>query len=803
MHSLVTFARRVAFAAIVAVAAAAPVTIALSVLAPQAAEAAVAASISVTGNQRIEAATIKSYLTIKPGKSYTAEDVDDSVKALYGTSLFADVSIVQHGSVLVVTVAENPVINSIVFEGNKKIKSAVLVTIITLKTRGVLTDAKLQTDISRIKDYYATNGRSQAYVTAKITDLGENRVDVRFLIDEGDKTGVARITFVGNDSFSSSRLSHVILTRRTNWLSWLNRNDIYSEDKLRADEDALRTFYLSHGYADFQVLDAHADFDETKGKYYLTFTLDEGAKYTYGDISVDSSIPGVDSSTLNKFLSTRSGKTFDSTEVQKTVEELTVELSRLGYVFAVVAPRGDRDYTNHIIAITYVIDEGPRAYIQRIDIRGNTKTRDYVIRRAFTIAEGDAYNRVLIDKAQRTLQALGYFKTVNITTHQGSSPDKVVVNVDVEEKSTGSFSVAAGVSSTQGVVAELSLEETNFLGRGQHLRISFGGGKSDRTFNIAFTDPYFLGYHMSAGFNIYRNTSKSTSLRPLGTTSTGGGITVGLPLNDALSLSLNYRLAQEQRSGIAPCDPVNGIGPDTGTVTGCYFASTPAGNSKRLTSAAGYALQYSTIDDYLNPHDGVFLKFSQDFAGIGGNARYIRSVAQARYYHTIGAKTDIVGLVNVSGGNITGLGMPVAVVDNFYKGGETVRGFAPFGYGPRDTTTGSPAGSAGVGMALGGKNYWSATAEVQFPLPVVPPDLGLRGAVFADAGMLWGVDSSCTSNSAPSFTCANDTKLRSSVGGSILWASPIGNLRFDCAAVLSKASYDKTQVCRIGAGATF
>ena len=323
-------------------------------------------------------------------------------------------------------------INSIIFEGNKKIKSSVLITIITLKTRGVLTDAKLQTDISRIKDYYATNGRSEAYVTAKITDLGDNRVDVRLPHRRRRQ--------------DRRRRHHV---RRQQLLLVLapEPRDPHAPDQLaelaepqghlqrrqaRADEDALRTFYLSHGYADFQVLDAHADFDEAKGKYYVTFTLDEGAKYKYGDISVDSSIPGVDSSHAQQArCAPRAARRSIRREVEKTVEDLTVELSRLGYVFAVVSPRGDRDYTNHIITITYIIDEGPRAYIERIEIRGNTKTRDYVIRREFEIVEGDAYNRVLIDKAQRNLRALGYFKTVDITTHQGSAPDKVVVIVDV------------------------------------------------------------------------------------------------------------------------------------------------------------------------------------------------------------------------------------------------------------------------------------------------------------------------------------------------------------------------------------
>ena len=810
MNSFVTFARAVVFAVFLAIAGA-PVA-----LAPSPAAAAVASSVQVEGAQRVEPATIEAYITIKRGVEYGPADIDESVKILYGTGLFADVLIVQRGSVLVVTVVENPVINTIIFQGNKKIKSDALAAIVVLKARDVLTEARLESDLARIREYYATSGRSLAYVDAQVTPVGDNRVDVVILIDEGDKTGVASITFVGNSVYSASRLSRVILTRRTNWLSWLNKKDIYSEDKLRADEEALRRFYLEHGFADFQILDARADFDETAGKYYLTFTVDEGEKYTFGEITIDSSIPGVDPASLYAFVSARTGRTFDATEVERSVEELTIELSRLGYVFAVVTPRGDRDYVNNIIAITFVIDEGPRAYIERIEIRGNTKTRDYVIRREFLISEGDAYNRVLIDKAERALRQLGFFSTVSITTQQGSAPDKVVVIVYVEDQSTGSFSVAAGVSTTQGLIAEIALEETNFLGRGQVLRISFGGGQKDRTFNLAFSDPYFLGYNMSAGFNFYRNTTTPGGLRPFGSTTTGGGLQVGLPLNEAMRFELNYKIANQIITGAAACDPDDtdppppaGAGGDAiGTVTSCYFP-----NGTRLTSSAGYSMVYTTVDNYLDPSEGIFLRFGQDFAGIGGAAKYIRTTADARWYVPLGAKTDIVGQLRVAGGNIFGLGAPVAVADNFFRGGETVRGFAALGYGPRDTTMppGGVASGAGVGIALGGKNFWSATAEVQFPLPALPPDLGLKGAVFADAGMLWGVDSPCLANAGPGGvaidptvpTCVSDTLIRSSVGASILWASPVGNLRLDFAQALTKAPYDVTQFVRIGAGASF
>ncbi len=789
MKSLMIFVRRLALAAILAIAASGASVGPLSLLG--AAEAAVASSISVEGNRRVEADTIRAYITIKPGQPYSAADVDESVKVLYETGLFSDVFIAQRGSVLVVTVAENPIVNSVIFEGNKKIKSNILVQVVTVKTRGVLTDAKLQSDIARIGEYYQRSGRSLARVDAKVTELGENRVDVAFLIDEGERTGVASITFIGNSAFSSSRLSHVITTRKTNWLSWLNKRDIYSEEKLNADEEALRRFYLEHGYADFQVLQATADFDQASGEYHVSFTVDEGPKYTFGEMNIDSSIPGVDPAALAGFIETKSGKTFDATKVEQTVEALTIELSRLGYVFAQVQPRGDRDYINNIIAITYVIDEGPRVYIERLEIVGNTKTRDYVIRREFEIAEGDAYNRVLIDQAERRLRGLGHFETVQITTRPGSAPDKVIVVVDVKDQSTGSFSVAAGVSTTEGLIAEVALEETNFLGRGQIVRISVGGGQNEQTYNFSFTDPYFLGYRVSAGFDAYRTVASSSSSRPFGNTTTGGGLRVGLPLNDKLDLQLNYKIAQQDLTGVAACAPPV-------TVTGCYFPVSAAGTSSRLTSSAGYALVYSTIDNFTLPNEGAHAKFSQDFAGLGGAPAYMRTVADARYYHPIGSKTDIVGLLRVAGGNIIGLGKPVAIADNFYKGGETIRGFAPFGYGPRDATCG---GGAGCGMAIGGKNFWVASAEVQFPLPAVPPDFGLRGALFADAGMLWGYDTASITGAATPTTGTGG--IRSSVGGSILWASPFGQLRVDFARALSKASYDKTQFVRIGAGTTF
>ena len=767
MNSFVISVRRLAAALVLF--AAVPVLAAGGVLvSAHQASAAVASSVEVKGNQRIEADTIKTYLVIKPGKAYGPADIDASIKALFDTGLFADVQIAQRGSVLVVTVVENPVINAVVFQGNKKIKTDILTQVVDSKPRDVLTDAKLQADVNQIKEYYSRSGRNNATVESKLTQLSDNRVNVTFVINEGDRTGVGSITFVGNKAFTASRLLGIIQTHTTNWLSWLTKNDVYSDEKVQADEEALRRFYLSHGYADFQVLSGDSSYDATRGRYSVTYTLDEGPRYTFGAVNIDSSIQGVNGASLMGFVKTRSGRVFNADDVQKSVEALTIELSRQGYVFAQVRPRGDRDYSSNTIAMTYVVDEGPRAYVERIDIRGNTKTRDYVIRREFEISEGDAYNRVLVDRAQRRLRDLGYFKSVQIDTEPGSAPDKVILVVNVEDQSTGSFSISAGLSTSDGFIAQVALEETNFLGRGQHVKISVGGGANSRDYNLSFTDPYFLGSHVSAGFDLYdTTTTSSSSAQPYNTMTVGGDVRLGLPLTDNLGLALNYSLVSNNING----------------TSSPFFP-----NGTRLTSSAGYALTYSNLDNKMDPHEGVYVKVAQDVAGIGGDARWIRTTGDARVYAPVIPDSDIIGMLKLTGGNITGIGSPVVDSDNFFKGGETIRGFAPFGIGPRDGAT---------GVALGGRNFVAGTAEVDFPLPLVPPDFGLRGAVFADAGTLWGNDG------VGGTATYDDMAIRSSVGGSIIWASPFGQIRADFAQALTKQSYDQTQFFRLGAGTSF
>ena len=443
MISLKIFIRRAALALVLS---AAPILgIGIGPFAAGLAHADVVSSVVVKGNVRIELATIKNYVIIKPGKPYAAAAIDQSVKALFDTGLFADVNI-DRQALSVVRVVRNLIVNTVVLHGNHKIKNDVLVPLLSLHARDVLTDAKLKGDARHLQDYYASQGRSEATVAdPQVTKLPDNRVDVVFAIHEGGRTGIGTIRFVGNHSYSDYRLRQVILSRQHNILSWLNHKDVFDEAKLDGDQEALRRFYMSHGYADFRVISVDHTFDEAKGRYAIIFTVEEGERYHFAAVNIDSSLAGLNTARLRPLVRTRPGESFNADQVEKTIESMSIELAREGYAFAQVRPRGDRDYDKHSIAITYLIDEGPRTYIERINIVGNTKTRDYVIRREIDVAEGDPYNRVMMDRAERKLRDLGYFKTVHISTEPGSAPDKVIVDVNVEDQSTGDVSLGVGV----------------------------------------------------------------------------------------------------------------------------------------------------------------------------------------------------------------------------------------------------------------------------------------------------------------------------------------------------------------------
>ncbi|MCW2078509.1 UNVERIFIED_ORG: outer membrane protein insertion porin family [Bradyrhizobium japonicum] len=808
-------------------------------------------SISVEGNRRVEVETIRSYFKPGPGGRLDQGAIDDGLKALIETGLFQDVKINRGaGGQIVVSVVENPVIGRIAFEGNKKIKDEQLGTEVQSKARGTFSRAMVQSDTLRIAEIYRRSGRYDVRVTPEVIEQPNNRVDLIFTIEEGAKTGVKSIEFVGNVAFSSYRLRDVIKTRESNLLSFLASGDIYDPDRVEADRDLIRRFYLKNGFADVQVVAALTEYDPEKKGFNVTFKIEEGAQYRVGALDFRSSIPNFDPNSMRAYSRVNVGSLYNVESVEKSVEEMQIEASRRGYAFAVVRPGGDRNFEAHTVSVVFNIDEGPRTYIERINLRGNTRTRDYVIRREFDISEGDAYNRALVDRAERRLKNLDYFKSVKITTEPGSSSDRVILIVDMEEKSTGDFSISGGYSTTDGALAEVSVSERNLLGRGLFAKASVTYGQYARGYSLSFVEPYLLDYRVALGLDLYQREQKSNSYISYGTKTLGFSPRLGFSLREDLALQLRYSIYRQEITlpyYLANCNNVQTLpdgspnpafnpSPAFANATGLSLASTNGlgcysdgeaslpvrkelANGKTLTSALGYSLSYNTLDNNKNPTDGLLVDFRQDFAGVGGDVTYLKSVIDAKYYTPL--VSDIVAVARLQSGILTKMGSDLRMLDHFQMGPNLVRGFAPNGIGPRDL---NPFGTQD---ALGGTKYWGASMELQMPFWFLPKEVGLKGAVYADAGGLydyqgpttWSAtgettttrNSNCipsTINPATAGTCTglvyDDSKvIRSSVGVGLIWQSPFGPLRFDYAVPLSKGKYDRTQEFRFGGGTSF
>jgi outer membrane protein insertion porin family len=692
-------------------------------------------------------------------------------------------------------------------------------------------------------------------VTPRVVDLPNGRIDVVFTIDEGDKTGVKEIRFVGNNQISSGRLRGIMTTTESNLLSFFKTSDVYDPDRLAADQELIRRYYLKYGYADFQILSTDVNFDAEKGGYIITITVSEGEQYRVGSVNIDSRIPDIDTQVLRSKLATSPGSVYNADQVERSLQNVTTEVARRGYAFAQVRPTGQRDPATRTVQLGYVIEEGPRVYIERINIRGNTRTRDYVIRREFDVGEGDAYNKVLVDRAERRLNNLGYFKRVRVTNEPGSAPDRVVVNVDVEDQSTGAFSVSGGYSTADGFIGEVSVTESNFLGRGQFVRISGAYGQRAQGVDFSFTEPYFLGYRLAAGIDLFSKFSDQTKYARYENRVTGGQLRLGLPVTEDFGVTLRYSLFQQDLS--VPNDlkqpfndctiPIPGYTLLNEGLTGpnAQFNGLPnrtfcEGNGeaslaikesegKTLTSLAGLTFTYNTLDNVKDPRAGMYAEVKTDVAGLGGDSRYFRAMGDARYYYEM--IEDIVGIARVQGGHIVGFGDDsLRIVDHFFLGPSLVRGFATAGIGPRDISTLDTRSNA-----VGGTTYFGGSLEVQFPIFGMPRELGLRGAVFADAGTLFGYKGPNTfdvnqntiiEGFSPTGTCTispyvtqecivvRDSKdIRSSVGASILWSSPLGPIRFDYAFALTKddgqlvngvkIGGDRTQAFRFSGGTRF
>ena len=768
-----------------------PSALALQLVATSVAQAAVVSRVEVRGNSRVDAETVRNYIKIKPGKSFSSADVDDAVKALFGTGLFSDVQINQVGSALVVTVSEYKVVNQVLFQGNKKLKDAQLSNTVQLKPRGAFSQAALDADVETIKAAYSHIGRDDATVSGQVMDLGENRVNVVFNINEGDRTKIAAINFIGNHAYSSRRLSDVINTKRSNMLSFLLRDDVFDEEKLKADEELLRRFYYNHGYADFQVVSAYGQLDEATNAYTVNITVEEGERYTFGDVSVDSSIPEVDANALQSVVESHKGDVYSAKDVEDSIVALTERVAGQGYAFAQVTPRGDRNFENHTISVTYTIDQGPKAYVERIEIRGNTRTRDYVIRREFDVSEGDAFNQVLIQRAKKRLEKLDYFEKVDISTAPGSEPDQVVLVVNVVEKSTGQFTIGAGYSTggdTPGPSLSGGISERNFLGRGQYISLSAGGGKHSRDYSFSFTEPYFLGRRIAAGFDVYRSTREYDDYD---SQSTGATVRFGLPITDNISTQLAYNISQEKYELNDDCDNDGDGIPDADCNVSRAILD-GIDQSPWLKSSVSGGITYNTIDDTKNPHYGIFANVGAEFAGLGGDAKFYKFTARASVYQTLSEELDIVGVLSGGAGYISSYGSdPLRIFDNFENNDRMIRGFEYNGIGP--------VASGTSGDHLGGTTYFNASAEAQFPLPLVPESLGLRGAVFADAATLYGTELASSKVMAGS----DDMKWRASAGIGLMWASPFGPLRIDYAIPLAKEKTDDTQEFNFGISTRF
>jgi len=792
-------------------------------------------SIHVEGNRRVEADTIRSYFKAGPGGRLGPAEIDEGIKSLYSTGLFSDVRTQNSGGRVVVSVVENPVINRVAFEGNKKAKDEQLKIEVQSKPRGTLSRPTVQADVQRIIEIYHRSGRFDVRVEPKIIELPNNRVDLVFEITEGDKTGVKDLRFEGARAFSHGRLKDVIKTSESNWLSFLQTTDIYDPDRVEADRDLLRRFYLKHGYADVRIVSATGVYDAAKKGFIVTFTIDEGAQYRVGTVDVVSNVHAIDPSMLRSKLRLGPGNVYNADMVEKSVESMTIEAAKRGYAFASVRPRGDRNFESKTINLVFVVEEGTRAYIERINIIGNTRTRDYVVRREFDISEGDAYNRALVDRAERRLKNLGYFKNVKITNEPGSAPDRIVINVNVEEQATGEFSIAAGYSTSDGVIGELSVSDRNLMGRGQFAKAAVQLGQRVRGFDLSFVEPYLLGYRMSGGIDLFWRQNLASSYVSYDSKTIGTNLRLGFALTEEIAFAPRYSVYRQEISlpdylndcRLSPYATQNG-GPGVSVANeatrqggggglndgGNCFANGEASMAVRKELAAGavtvslvgYSLAYSTLDNSRSPTSGIYAELKQDFAGVGGDVNFIKTTAEARTYYEV--FPDVISVLKLQGGHLGGWGSKdVRMLDHFQMGPQLVRGFAPAGIGPRDVTAST------TNDALGGTMYWGASVEAQTPLYFLPKEIGIKLAAFADAGSLWGYKGPTSWNvTGETLAVGDQNKIRSSVGVGLLWDSPLGPLRFDLAYPITKwcgvdtaggQVCDRTQIFRFSGGTRF
>ncbi|MCZ4299081.1 outer membrane protein assembly factor BamA [Henriciella marina] len=823
--------------------------------APQSAER--IRTIQVEGNERIEDRTIQSYLLVEPGDPFDAERIDLSLKTLFATGLFADASFEKSGSDLIVRVVENPIINRVIFEGNSSIDDDKMREEIQVAPRGIFTAARVQADVQRILELYRQSGRFAATVEPQYKPLEQNRVDLVFVVNEGPVTGVRSINFIGNEEYADRRLRSEIATRQSRWWRFFSSNDNYDPGRLEYDRELLRQFYQNNGYYDFRVVSAVADLTPDQEDFYITYTVDEGVQYNFGTVNVSTQLDKLNSDALRNTLSIQEGDLFRGNRIEDAIDTLTYAAGIAGYAFVDITPDLRPNPETNTVDVTFAIDEGPRVYIERINIVGNTRTLDRVVRRELRVSEGDAFNRVLLDRSRNRVRALGYFKEVEITENAGSEPDRTVVDVKVEEQPTGELSFAAGYSSVDAFLFDVSVSERNLRGRGQTAVARISASQRQQYVDLRFREPRFLDRNLAAGIDIFSSRSDFSNIGFGGFTSDtiGAGVNLGFPLTENTNLGLRYRLQQDELDinlgnvvidgsgdlliitdtfdGGTPDDPSDDTVFDRPATASddlpasalVVDACSPLYNNRsfsncrneraELSSIIGYTFNWDRRNDPIQPTGGFDFSFSQDLAGVGGDVQYIRTESSAAAYQ--GIFKGVRASVRLSGGYIGSWGGDegIRINNRFFRGGSTFRGFDVAGLGPRrivrEVDADGNTQRIRKGRALGGKAYYQATAELTFP-NFLPDEYGIDTALFLEAGSVGELDDIDTEPTnitqiGPDLFAIEESQtsmpLRASAGLSVGWDSPFGPIRFDFSQILKKEEYDRTETFRFSTSTRF
>ena len=724
--------------------------------------------IRIEGSKRIAASTVRSYMDLKSGDAITPGRIDRALKSLFATGLFADVTIRKEGPVLIVRILENPIINRIVFEGNRRIDDDILLDEVKLRPRVVFTRSRVRSDAERIMEIYRRSGRFSASVVPKVIQLPQNRVDLVFEIQEGELTRIRKISFVGNKQFDDGDLREVVQTKESAWYRFLTSDDNYDPDRLTFDRELLRRHYLASGYADFRVVSAIAELTPDKKAFFVTFTVDEGQRYKFGKPEVRTELKNLDLDQFRERLPIKTGDWYNADEVEEAIGILTDEVGELGYAFVDIRPRVRRDRESRTIDVTFSIQEGPRVFVDQVEISGNVRTLDEVIRREVLLLEGDAFNTSKLRRSRQRIRNLGFFERVNVENKPGISPDRTVVDISVSERSTGEVSLGAGFSSTNGPIADIGLKERNLLGRGQYFNLGLQVGAKVDQIDLSFTEPYFLDREVSAGFDLFRTARDLQEESSFDKESIGFGLHTRYSVSEKISQSWKYTLREDDVSDV-PSDASAAIKEQEGDF---------------VTSSIGHRLFFDNRDSRRSPTDGYFVELENTLAGFGGDSQYLRN--QVRSTKFIEITDGWIMNLGGAGGHILGIGDDIRIIDRFFLGGTFLRGFEQSGVGPRDLITND---------AVGGNWFYRGSVGLTFPLGL-PNEFGIEGRVFSDAGSLGENDSSIAS--------ITDTgSLRMSVGAGLLWSSPLGPMNLDFARAIIKESFDQTEVVRFSVGTKF